>query len=454
MEDRATVSEAVDALSTGPFHWRLLALTGIVMSFAAIEILVISFVLPDLTRLWSLSGVEAGVLGSASLVGIIVGNWGGGWYADRTGRVSALQWSVVGYSVCAALTALSVGLYSALAFRFLTGVFVGATIAVDVSYLTEHLPASRRGRYLVYLEAFWPLGTLLTVVVAWLVLSVLSSGGTTFGVASWRVLFVFSAAPVVLVPVLRRRLGETPYFLAGAGRLDAANDRLREMARRNDAAFVPVDASTVDDGASASFWRLFSPELRRRTALVSALWFGLNFGFYGVFIWLPSTFEAVQLGGNTYQQLFVVGAVQLPGVASAALLVDRLGRRPTIGGYLLLSGAFMTLFADGLGSDSVVADAVALSPQLSLFVSSFFLIGAWGPMFVYTAEVFPTAVRGTGFGFASGVGKFASIVGPVLAGSLVPLGYRIALLPFGAGVALAGVVVLLAGVETKDETLT
>lgn len=451
MSGARTVADAVDALSTGRFHRRLLGLTGVVLGFAALEILVISFVLPALVAAWGLSSLEAGVLGSASLVGIMGGNWVGGWLADRRGRVGALRWSVLGYSACAAATALAVDVYSGIALRFLTGAFVGATIAVDVSYLTEHLPADRRGRYLVYLELFWPLGTLVSVAVAWVVLSALAVDGVTFGVDAWRVLFVVAAFPALLVPALGR-LDESPYYLAGAGRLDAANERIREMARRNGDEFRPATAAPADEDG-AGLRRLFAPALRARTLLVSVLWFGLNFGFYGVFIWLPSTLEAVQLGGSVYVQLFVVGAVQVPGVASAAALIDRVGRRPTIGGYLLCSGAAMGLFADSLGSAALVAPAVPLPPLAFLFLASFFLIGAWGPMFAYTAEVFPTAVRTTGFGFASGVGKVASILGPVLAGALVPLGYRLALLPFGAGLLAAGLVVLAVGPETKDASL-
>jgi putative MFS transporter len=451
MSSGRSVADALDALPTGRFHRRLLGVTGVVLGFAAVEILVISFVLPSLVEAWALSSLEAGLLGSASLVGIMGGNWFGGWVADRHGRVRALLWSVVGYATSAALTALAVGFYSGFAMRFLTGVFVGATIAVDVSYLTEHLPSDRRGRYLVYLELFWPLGTLLSVVVAWLVLAVLAADGRTFGVASWRVLFVFAAFPALFTPLLWR-LGESPYYLAGAGRLEAANRRLRRIAEENDDEFVEA-TDAPDDGDGGRFRRLFDPDLRARTLLVSAAWFGLNFGFYGVFIWLPSTLEAVQFGESVYVQLFVVGAVQVPGAASSALLVDRAGRRPTIGGYLLLSGLSMALFADALGAGALVAPAVSLPPLSFLFLASFFLVGAWGPMFAYTAEVFPTAVRGTGFGFAAGVGKIASILGPVLAGALVPFGYRVALLPFGAGLFAAGLTVLAFGPETKNAAL-
>lgn len=450
--DEVSVADAVRSVTTGSFQRRLLAVTGAVMCFGAVEILVISFVLPDLIETWRLSGFFAGLLGSASLIGMAGGTALGGWYADQRGRVTALKWSVVGYSASAVLTAFSVGFPSAFLLRFLTGLFVGVTVSSNVSYLTEHVPAKDRGRYIVYLDAFWPAGTLVTVAVAWFVLEVVAVGGQVAGIDSWRVLFVFAGFPALVTPILWR-LTESPYYLAGSGRLDAANDRLESMAESNDRAEEFERATTgVDEESSSSFLRLFQADLRGKTVLTSFVWFGLNFGFYGVFTWLPTTLEVIQLPGSTYLQLFAVAAVQLPGVLSASLLVDRIGRRPTIGGYLLGSGVFMGLFADAIG-ESLFAGYVPVPPLASLFLASFFLIGAWGPSFVYTSELFPTRVRATGFGFASGVGKIASILGPVSVGLLVPFGYRVALLPFGVGLLAAGVAVLAVGPETKDTAL-
>jgi len=455
-----TVADAVDAIPAGRYHRRLLVINGTLLSFAAVEILIISFALPILVEQWGLSGVQAGVLGSAGLVGLTVGNPIGGWAGDRWGRVGTLRASVLGYSAGAALTALAVGFFSASVARFLAGVFIGANVTANVSYLTEHLPSDRRGKYLVYLEVFWPVGTVLGTGLAWILLSRLAVNGTILGVDAWRLLFLATAAPALVAPVLRRTLAETPYFLAAADRVREANERLADIARHNgtparDLPSVEPDAGSAErDGDSdEGFRQLFGPSLRGRTLLVSALWFGLNFGFYGVFIWLPSTLSAVQLGGDIYAQLFLVALVQLPGIVSAAALIDRWGRRPTIGGYLALSGVFLFLFADSLGT-STVSGLVPLPPLGSLFLGSFFLMGAWGPMFAYTTEAFPTAIRARGFGFASGVGKVASIIAPVLVGALLPMGYRIALVPFGAVVFLSGVLILAVGPETKGESLT
>src|SRR6056297_432784 len=172
------VSAVLDRIPVGSFHRRLLAICGTAWAFDGMEVILISFTLPVLLDAWGLNGLAAGVLGSASLMGMIVGNWGWGYFADNYGRKPAFQWTVLTYAVFAGLTALAVGFYSGFALRFLTGVGLGGALAVDTSYLSEHLPTDRRGRYLVYLDAFWPLGNVLAVVLAWLFLSALASGGT------------------------------------------------------------------------------------------------------------------------------------------------------------------------------------------------------------------------------------------------------------------------------------
>ena len=173
------ISRALDRIPVGRFHRRLLAICGSAWAFDGMEVIIISFTLPVLIGAWGLSGLSAGLLGSASLMGMIVGNWGWGWYADRYGRKPAFQWTVLTYSLFAGLTAFAVGFPSGFALRFLTGVGLGGALAVDTSYLSEHLPTDRRGRYLVYLDAFWPIGNVLAVILAWVFLSALASPAGT-----------------------------------------------------------------------------------------------------------------------------------------------------------------------------------------------------------------------------------------------------------------------------------
>src|SRR6056297_2271194 len=248
-DERVSVSQVMDRIPVGRFHRRLLAICGSAWAFDGMEVIIISFTLPVLISAWGLTGLAAGLLGSASLMGMILGNWAWGRYADERGRIDAFQWTVLTYSLFAGLTAFATGFYSGFALRFLTGVGLGGALAVDTSYLSEHLPTERRGRYLVYLDAFWPLGNVFAVVLAWVFLSALPTGGTiavpVFGaVESWRLLFASASFPALLVFVIRSQLRETPYYLARRGDVEGANQRIAAIAEENDEEFTPITAES------------------------------------------------------------------------------------------------------------------------------------------------------------------------------------------------------------------
>jgi putative MFS transporter len=457
-----TVSQVLDGIPVGSFHRRLLAICGSAWAFDGMEVIIISFTLPVLIEAWGLSGLSAGLLGAASLMGMIIGNWGWGWYADRYGRKVAFQWTVLTYSVFAGLTALATGFSSGFLLRFLTGVGLGGALAVDTSYLSEHLPTNRRGRYLVYLDAFWPLGNLLAVLLAWLFLAALASPAGTIAlpilgaVEGWRVLFASAALPALLVFVIRSQLRETPYFLARSGDIEGANERIRAIAEENGATYTPIDADAVTADARADFSRLFDPDIRRQTAMIATAWFAINFGYYGVFIWLPKTVGAAGLVGNIYLYFVLIALVQIPGYFSAAYLVEKIGRKATLGAYLVLSGVFTFVFAASMpGVGLLNLGLSGFWPFFAgLLASSFFSLGAWGAIYAYTPELFPTEARATGNGFAGGVGKIAAVIGPILAGALVGQGYLVALAPLAVAFALGGLVVLAFGRETMGEPLT
>ncbi len=456
-----TVSQVLDRIPVGRFHRRLLAICGSAWAFDGMEVIIISFTLPVLIGAWELTGLTAGLLGSASLMGMIVGNWGWGWYADQYGRKNAFQWTVLGYSLFAGLTALATGFYSGFALRFLTGVGLGGALAIDTAYLSEHLPTDRRGRYLVYLDAFWPLGNVLAVALAWVFLSALTSPAGTVAVpvvgevAGWRLLFAAAAFPALLVFVIRSQLSETPYFLARQGRIDEANARIEAIAAENGTKAEPIDADRIETGPTPTVSRLFEPDVRQQTLMIGAAWFAINFGYYGVFIWLPQTVGAAGVVGNIYLYFVLIGLVQIPGYLSAAYLVDAIGRKRTLGSYLALSGLFTFVFAAAMpGVDLFGLGLSGFWPFLGgLLAASFFTLGAWGAIYAYTPELFPTEARGTGMGYAGGVGKIAAVLGPILAGALVSTGYLVALTPLALAFVAGGAVVLAFGRETRGEPL-
>lgn len=450
------IGDVIDTIPVGRFHWLLMATVGGTWAAMAISILAISFTLPTFIEIWNLSGFTAGVLGSASLLGMLVGNTVGGGYADRVGRKRTLVISIATFSVFTALTAFAVGLYSAIGLRFVTGIGLGGTLVAGASYLAEQLPSHVRGRYVTYLEACYSIGSIVVVALAWTVLSALNGpDGTIDGVAAWRVFFAAGIVPLGLAVVAFRLLPRSPYFLARQGRPGAATEALEAIAVRNRADPPSISGPwRVVDPDDMGYRRLFEPELLGTTVLIAGLWVVINLAFYGIFTWLPDTVAAAGYTENLYRFLFVVTLFQLTGQLSAAYLIEVLGRKWTLGGFTILAGIGTFLFATAIPGASIELGGVRTAVfLLGLFVMGFAVLGAWAVLYAYTSEVFPTEVRSTGLGLTGSIGKVAAVAGPLFFGTLTQFGYLVTLAPVAVALFIAGVALLVWGSETKGETL-
>jgi MFS transporter, putative metabolite:H+ symporter len=159
-------------------------------------------------------------------------------------------------------------------------------------------------------------------------------------------------------------------------------------------------------------WReLLTPRLRRTSLLLWLIWFSISLGYYGVFTWLPTFFRTSGMELlPVYQNTFILALAQLPGYFSAAYLVEKWGRRRTLAVYLVASGIFTYLFAVTTNINGMVAMGIWMS---------FFPLVAWGALYAYTPEAYPTNLRGTGMGAASGMTRIAGTIAPSLGAALM-----------------------------------
>ena len=172
----------------------------------------------------------------------------------------------------------------------------------------------------------------------------------------------------------------------------------------------------------------------------------LNVSYYGLFIWLPGVLASEgRITLNPYVLLTLVALAQFPGYAASLWLVEAWGRRPTLATFLALGGVSALTFALAHSTAVYVA---------ALFLVGFFNLGAWGAVYPYTSELFPTRLRSTAFGMVEGVGKAAAIAGPYLFGYLLDLtGATVWSLTFVAAVMAVGALVALLGRETRGAKL-
>ncbi|MFN2470377.1 MAG: MFS transporter [Gaiellaceae bacterium] len=418
------------------FHRRAVLITGAAWTFVAMEILLVGFVAPIFHDLWNLNGTWQGLINSGALAGSLVGSLVLGRAADRIGRRAIFQGAILWYAVFTALTALALGPWSILALRFLAGLGLGGMLVVDPALLTEYLPPQRRGRLLVLLDFFWPVGLLLATGLSYVFLDQIG------GDWSWRYLFLAASFPAFMAFVARRTLPESPFYLARQGRTREAADVLEQITgeRPDERALgIPPQEQT-------SFLEVVAPGLRRTAAMMLAVWIALNISYYGLFLWLPFEVKLSGFGLNVYLLLALSALSQFPGYAAAIWLVERIGRKPTLVTFLLLGGVSAFAFAVADTREQYVA---------ALFFVGFFNLGAWGAVYPYTSELFPTRVRSTAFGLVEGVGKGAAISGPYLFGALKDwTGGTTWSLTFVALVMAAGGAIALGlGRETRGERL-
>jgi MFS transporter, putative metabolite:H+ symporter len=431
-----TVQEAVDQIGFGRFQKRLLGVCGVTWAADAAEVLLLGFALPAIIAEFGISTAQGGLIATATFAGMLVGAWFWGTISDYVGRRAGFQLTVLIFALFGLLSAFAPSWEWLLVLRFITGFGLGGALPLDFSLYAEFLPTKNRGRNLVILESFWALGTVIAAGLAWVLVP-------SFG---WRPLLASSAVAAALVLWIRRKIPESPRYLAISGKADEAREIIAGIARENGQPAPEQDLVAGERQSGTTVARLWAPGLRQMTLMLWVTWFCISLAYYGIFTWLPQAF--VQQGFSslqTYQNTFLLALAQVPGYFSAAYLVERLGRRNTLGLYLLASGVFTFLFAVVTGFGGLLASAMLMS---------FFALGAWAALYAWTPESYPTEIRTTGMGWASGMARVAGVITPTLGGILFGYALLSALSLWAVAFVIGGITVFLLGVETKRRALS
>lgn len=435
--------EQLDQLPLSRFHWRLLGVSGIGWMFDAMDILIVGSVVAAVTREWGLDATQAQWINTANLAGLFFGALASGLLADRLGRRLVFAATLLVYSFFSGLSAAATGVAMLMALRFLAGLGLGGELPVAATMVSEFMPAKRRGFMVVLLESFWAYGSVAAALIAFLVIP-------TWG---WRVALLIGALPAFYAFVIRRALPESPRYLASRGRHAEADAVVRRIAKEGGVEIAPMQATAqlAAPPRRASVFDLFSGPYLRRTLVLWAMWATMNFSYYGIFLWLPLQFT--RRGFSLQQALLfnlIIAVAQIPGYFSAAYLVERVGRKLTFVAYLLLAagGAFF------FGQEALVARDI---PAILIWgsVVSFFNLGAWGVVYTYTPELYPTALRATGSGWAAACGRVFAFLAPLSIASQIAIfgSDRTVFLVFTAVMVLGGIIVALFGPETRGRSL-
>ncbi|MEY8349137.1 MFS transporter [Bacillus cereus] len=388
---------------------KLLGIAGLGWLFDAMDVGMLSFVIVALQKEWGLSSQEMGWIGSVNSIGMAVGALVFGILADKMGRKSVFIITLLLFSIGSGLTALTTTLTMFLILRFLIGMGLGGELPVASTLVSESVEAHERGKIVVLLESFWAGGWLIAALISYFVIP-------NYG---WQVAMVLSAIPAIYALYLRWNLPDSPRF---------------EKVEKRPSVIENIKA-------------VWSGEYKKATIMLWILWFCVVFSYYGMFLWLPSV---MVLKGfsliKSFQYVLIMTLAQLPGYFTAAWFIERLGRKFVLVTYLIGTACSAYVFG--------VAESLTTLLVAGMLLS-FFNLGAWGALYAYTPEQYPTVIRGTGAGMAAAFGRIGGILGPLLVGYLVASQASLSLIftIFCSSILIGVLAVVVLGQETKQREL-
>lgn len=434
---KITIEETLDKAGTGRFQRHLLGVFGLVWAADAMQVLAVGFTGAAIAKTFGLTIGEALQTGTLFFLGMLIGAAVFGKMADRYGRRKVLLITVACDAIFGLLSAFAPSFGILLALRFLTGIAVGGTLPVDYAMMAEFLPSKNRGRWLVMLEGFWAVGTVIIALAAW--------AASLAGVEdAWRYIFIVTAAPALIGIWLRIWVPESPMHLLKIGRADEAKSVMNRVLRSNGKPELAPEV-VIEAPQMITTEKLLSPNLRQRTLVIMAIWFLVSVSYYGIFTWIPAKLASDGFGFvRGYGFLVVVALAQIPGYALAAYGVETWGRRKTLIAFLFISAAACALFT--------VATTSALVGS-SILIMSFALLGTWGALYAFTPELYPTALRGSGMGAAGAMARLGGLLAPSALAIVVSQSFNMAVALFAGLLALAGLIAFFINVETRDQAL-
>jgi len=401
-------------------QWRAFVAAYLAWVLDGFDFYILTFVLSDIQRAFSVGNALLGALGTVTLVFRVVGGIAAGTAADRWGRKWPLMFSILWYSIFAFLSGFSTSYRMLFALRALFGIGMGGVWAAGVPLTIEHWPAHLRGTASGLLQGGYSVGIILSAVVYQFGYPLVASRHPD---VAWRAMLWIGVVPALLVFWIMARVQESPVWLARK-------------------------ASEPDRSArgTISLARLFKRDLLPATIQTTLLMGAFIFSNQSITFWYARFLASVHR-----DPLPFLLALNAGGIAGAALWgrlsETRLGRR----------GALTIAMAVGIAATPLYLFVTAgVSLWFGALIIGLFAAGCLGIMPGYLSERFPTAVRAVGAGFAYHVGAGFGAFTPYLVGALQDRGLPLDRV-MGACIVISGLLVIAfvwLGPETRGKQLT
>uniref|UniRef100_A0A3B5BJX5 Solute carrier family 22 member 7-like n=1 Tax=Stegastes partitus TaxID=144197 RepID=A0A3B5BJX5_9TELE len=322
-------------------------------------------------------------------VGVMFGAMAFGSLSDRYGRRIMLLVSYVSGMLFAVASAFSTSYVMFAVLRFFTGFCITGIVIVSAVLSVEWVDIEHRKMVGVLDSLSWTFGNTGFAAIAYFV-------------NDWRLLIVTVTSPLILAIIMWRWMPESARWLIANGKLEQAQMYLKECAKMNGTEASTNTLKTEKRDRSYSYFDLVrTPEMRKLALRTGLLWFCVANAFYGI------SFNIASFGLNLYLTQFTYALIEVPAKVSVYYLLDKVGRRPTEVGTLLVTGVC-------LGINILVPKDMSVARTVVAIVGKGFSAASFATVVLYSSELYPTVVRQNGMGYNSFMARFGVAVAPLI----------------------------------------
>lgn len=361
-------------------QWKALIAAGSGWALDAMDVMLYSMILVLVMNDLQMGQTTAGFLATLTLLSSAVGGILFGMVADRYGRTKSLMISIFVYSLFTFLCGFSQTVTQLAVFRLLLGLGMGGEWVAGAALITETWDAKHRGKAMGLVQSAWAIGYALAAIVA----------GVISPLWGWRGVFFFGIVPA-LVAIWIRKGTEEPEIWAK----------------------MKKDAAVKEKG-KPKLMELFSSKVFRWTLLGAVLSVCAQFGYWGLFTWIPTYLGSpIEKGGagldimKSTTWIVIMQSGAWLGYVSFGFLADKIGRRKTFILFFALAALLVPFY--GMSGDPTWL--LILGPFVAFFGSGYF--SGFGAVL---AELFPTEIRATGQGFCYNFGRGIAATAPTVVG--------------------------------------
>lgn len=399
--EKVNINETIDNAKFSLFHWKVLVWCLLIIIFDGYDLVIYGVALPLLMQQWSLTAVQAGLLASAALFGMMFGAMIFGTLSDRLGRKKTIMICVTLFSGFTFLGAFATNPVEFAILRFIAGLGIGGVMPNVVALMTEYAPKKIRSTLVAIMFSGYAIGGMTSALLgAWLVKDM-----------GWQIMFLIAGIPLLMLPIIWKFLPESLAFLIKSGKEEQAKQIINKLLPTRDIHKNTQLVFNENIHHEAPVKALFQDGRAFSTFMFWIAFFMCLLMVYALGSWLPKLMlQAGYSLGASMLFLFALNIGGMVGAIGGGALADRFHLKPVITSMFVIGAAALILL--GFNSPQIVLySLIALAGAAT--------IGSQILLYTFVAQFYPTTVRSTGMGWASGIGRIGAIIGPVLTGALL-----------------------------------